>query len=73
MFPSNSRISSISIPFPRCLGVQQVRLIVGVAKLHGPARSLDLAILAESQRKLQLITEELVGRLGSAAWWMEFE
>lgn len=40
-------------------------LIVGVAKLHGPARSLDLAILAESQRKLQLITEELVGRLGS--------
>jgi hypothetical protein len=34
---------------------------------------LDLAILAESQRKLQQITEELVGRLGSAAWWMEFE
>lgn len=34
-------------------------LIVGVAKLHGPARSLDLAILAEQQRQLQLLTEQL--------------
>ena len=40
IFPSNSRNSSISIPFPRCLGLQQVRLIVGVAKLHGPGAVL---------------------------------
>ena len=43
---------------------QQLRLIVGVAKLHGPARSLDLAILAETQRQLMLQTEELRQRVG---------
>eukprot|EP00438_Fugacium_kawagutii_P032719 Skav229139 [mRNA] locus=scaffold1875:115393:127050:+ [translate_table: standard] len=37
-----------------------VRLIFGVAKLHGPARSLDLAILAEQQRRLMLLLEDLL-------------
>ena len=39
-------------------------LILGVAKLHGPARSLDLAILAENHRQLMQQTEKLLARVG---------